>query len=117
MRIRRRPGLIHAVVLALAAAVIAVPSSAAAVPAAPTGTQTAPTPAADPDQPGRLVPLITGDVIKVTGEGNDANATVAVDADPVGDVTIARHDNDIYAIPGVAAMLLAQGSLDMRLFD
>jgi subtilisin family serine protease len=109
---------LRSVLVVLTVGLVAFPASAFA--SEPPESPPADTvPASDPNstEPGQLVTLITGDVIKVAGKGKDMTATVQVDAAPVGDVSIVRADDKLYAVPGVAGMLLAKGSLDPRLFD
>jgi subtilisin family serine protease len=111
---RPRPaGQVRVVVLALIAGLLTLPATAdAAVPPQPP-----PDIGSGSTDPGRLVTLITGDVIRVTGTGDKQNAKVEVDAEPLGDVSITRVDDTLYAVPGVAGMLLAKDALDPRLFN
>jgi subtilisin family serine protease len=63
------------------------------------------------------ITLVTGDVVRVSGEGKDRTAQVVTDVEPRGDVQIVSNGDDLFALPGVAAPLLAAGQLDVRLFN
>jgi subtilisin family serine protease len=85
------------------------------------GTARATTPAVPPAQPGTepswTITLVTGDVVRLVGNPGRQSASVVTDVAPEGDVSISQIGNDIYAVPGVAAPLLASDRLDLNLFD
>ncbi|MGH3734295.1 MAG: S8 family peptidase [Micromonosporaceae bacterium] len=72
-------------------------------------------PAAEPES--RRITLVTGDVVLLTRAGEQQSAEVVRDVPPVGDVSILMSDTDVYAIPGVAAPMLARDELDRELFN
>jgi subtilisin family serine protease len=63
------------------------------------------------------VTLVTGDVVRLSGEPGEQSAEVVTDVDPKGDMSIAVIGKDVYALPGVAATMLGAGQLDMDLFN
>ncbi|MFC7589522.1 hypothetical protein ACFQYP_41920 [Nonomuraea antimicrobica] len=128
MRIGRRGGLLLACGLSsvLALSVLAPPGVSAQVQAAPPLGGAAQGGAATAGQPGpdgpaagdsHLVTLVTGDVVRVSGKGKDSTAQVVTDVAPQGDVRIITQGDELFALPGVAAPLLAAGQLDVRLFN
>ncbi|SDU70148.1 S8 family serine peptidase [Jiangella alkaliphila] len=107
----------------LAAAPLMVTSSGAAMsapeaaPLASTAANVAepaesPVAAAD-----RTFTLITGDVVALTGEGENADAVVVEDVPPLHDIVTVRTQDGVFALPGVASELVARGQLDLRLFN
>lgn len=84
----------------------------AAAPPAPVGA-----PAGAPVPNESHVTLVTGDVVALATEQGRQTARVVTDAPPLGDVTFAKLDDDLYAFPGAAIRMLAGNQLDRRLFN
>jgi subtilisin family serine protease len=113
----KRCGLVLALGLAcvLAVSVVASPSAAQ-----PNGDGSAGPPGGSGvvgGAPSWTVKLLTGDVVRLTGKPGEQSAEVVTDADPKGDVSFAVIGRELYAIPGVAARLLAENRLDQQLFN
>lgn len=120
---RARLGRAGAMVMAgLAAAPLMVTSSGAAVSAPDAAPLASAADVAEPAEPpvaaaDRTFTLITGDIVALTGEGENADAVVVEDVPPLHDIVTVRTQDGVFALPGVASGLVARGQLDLRLFN
>ncbi|HZX03587.1 S8 family serine peptidase [Kribbella sp.] len=105
-----RAALAVALVVPLGLATPTSPATAAPMQISPNATQ-------QPNDHAKAFTLVTGDVVRVTGEGANRRAEIVHDVPPVGDIVVTTLNNDLYAVPTAVSSLLATGRLDPRLFD
>ncbi|WP_050987007.1 S8 family peptidase [Saccharomonospora xinjiangensis] len=93
-------------------------AAAPPVAAGPPPPQTPPTALSVPSSTDRTVTLVTGDRVRVTGDGALADLVVlpGPGREDIGHRRY-RQDGDVYVVPHDAAPLIAAGTLDKRLFN